>query len=69
MSVPSRSFFTLWAYCSKKNYAILDAMNKKLYFGEPLKAAVRDDLSEEDFQRLLRAPGVLFVRNDVILES
>jgi len=49
--------------------SLIDAMNKKLYFGEPLKAAVRDDLSEEDFQRLLRAPGVLFVRNDVILES
>lgn len=49
--------------------SLIDAMNKKLYFGEALKAAIRDDLSEEDFQRILRAPGVLFVREDVILES
>jgi len=49
--------------------SLIDAMNKKLYFGEALKAAVRDDLSEEDFQRILRAPGVLYVRDDVILES
>ena len=49
--------------------SLIDSMNKKLYFGESLKAAVRDDLSEEDFQRILRAPGVLYVRDDVILES
>jgi len=49
--------------------SLIDSMNKKLYFGESLKAAVRDDLSEEDFQRILRAPGVLYVRKDVILES
>ncbi len=49
--------------------SLLDSMNRKLYFGVPLKAAVRDDLSEEDFQRILRAPGVLFVREDVLLDS
>ena len=49
--------------------SLIDTMNKKLYFGESLKAAVRDDLSEEDFQRTLRAPGVLYVHDDVILES
>jgi hypothetical protein len=49
--------------------SLIDSMNKKLYFGESLKAAVRDDLSEEDFQRALRAPGVLYVRDDVLLES
>jgi tRNA A-37 threonylcarbamoyl transferase component Bud32 len=49
--------------------SLIDSMNKKLYFGESLKAAVRDDLSEEDFHRILRAPGVLYVRDDVILES
>jgi len=48
---------------------LIDSMNKKLYIGESLKAAVRDDLSEQDFQRILRAPGVLYVREDVLLES
>jgi len=49
--------------------SLIDSINKKLYFGQSLKAAVRDDLSEEDFQRVLRAPGVLYVREDVLLES
>ena len=48
--------------------SLIDTMNKKLYFGESLKAAIRDDLSEEDFQRTLRTPGVLYVRDDVLLE-
>jgi len=49
--------------------SMIDALNKKLYFGHPVTLAIRDDLTREEFQRLLREPGISFVGNDVILES
>jgi len=48
---------------------MIEEANRKLYFGEPLTAAVRDDLPPADFQRLLRQPGVVYVRDDIVLES
>lgn len=47
--------------------SLVDAINKKLYFGKHVEVAVRDDLPEEEFQRMLRDPGVLYVRDDIIL--
>lgn len=47
--------------------SLIDSMNKKLYFGDKIEAAVRDDFSYEEFQRILREPGVIYVRDDVIL--
>ncbi|MEE8605535.1 MAG: serine/threonine-protein kinase [Candidatus Aminicenantaceae bacterium] len=47
--------------------SMVDAINKKLYFGKHVEVAVRDDLPEEEFQRMLRDPGVLYVRDDIIL--
>jgi predicted Ser/Thr protein kinase len=49
--------------------SLIDEANQKRYFGEPLTASVRDDLPPGDLQRLLRQPGVAFVRDDVVLES
>jgi serine/threonine protein kinase len=49
--------------------SLVEAVNKKLYFGSPVKATVRDDLSTEDFQRILRAPGIVYIREDVVLKS
>jgi hypothetical protein len=49
--------------------SLIDEANRKVYFGEPLTASVRDDLAPADFQRLLRQPGVVYVRDDVVLES
>lgn len=48
--------------------SLIEAVNKKLYFGAQLKAAVRDDLSTEEFQRILREPGILYVREDIELK-
>lgn len=48
--------------------SLIEAVNKKLYFGAQIKAAVRDDLSTEEFQRILRKPGILYVREDIELE-
>jgi hypothetical protein len=47
--------------------SMVDAINKKLYFGKHVEVAVQDDLPEEEFQRMLRDPGVLYVRDDIIL--
>ncbi len=47
--------------------SLVDTINKKLYFGRPIEVAVRDDLPQEEFQRMLREPGIAFVREDVIL--
>ncbi|TET86546.1 MAG: serine/threonine protein kinase [Desulfobacteraceae bacterium] len=48
--------------------SLIEAVNKKLYFGAQIKAAVRDDLSTEEFQRILRKPGILYVREDIELK-
>jgi serine/threonine protein kinase len=49
--------------------SLINALNKKLYFGKPLTVAVRDDLSKDDFQRMMREPGVAYVSEDSILEG
>ncbi len=48
--------------------SMIEAVNKKLYFGKPVKAAVRDDLSNQEFQKVLREPGVMYVREDVVIK-
>ncbi len=48
--------------------SMVDQINKKLFFGKPIEIAVRDDFSSEEFQAMLREPGVAYVRDDVILE-
>jgi serine/threonine protein kinase len=49
--------------------SLIDLVNKKLYLGGNVEAAVRDDLSSAEFQRMLREPRVVYVRDDVILKS
>ena len=48
---------------------LIDLVNKKLYFGGNVEAAVRNDLSPNEFHRILREPGVIYVRDDVTLKS
>jgi hypothetical protein len=48
--------------------SMVDAINKKLYFAKHVEVAVRDDLSEGEFQRMLRESGIRYVRDDIILE-
>jgi len=49
--------------------SLIDSVNKKLYFGSPVGAAVRDDLSSDEFQRVVREPGVVYIRDDVVMIS
>jgi serine/threonine protein kinase len=46
--------------------SLIDAINAKLFRGEPFVAAVRDDVSPEQLRELLREPGVVYVREDVL---
>ncbi|UCC38543.1 MAG: protein kinase [Candidatus Aminicenantes bacterium] len=49
--------------------SLIDLMNKKLYFGSRIEAAVRDDLSSDEFQRVIRESGVVYIRDDVVMKS
>jgi NACalpha-BTF3-like transcription factor len=49
--------------------SLVDGVNKKLYFGKHVTAAIRDDLTKEQFQRMIRETGVVYVRDDVVLEA
>lgn len=44
----------------------MGAANKKLFFGNPLVVAIRDDLAGDELRRLLSGPGVFYVRDDVL---
>lgn len=48
--------------------SLVDEINKKRLIGRPVEVAVRDDLSEEEFQRMLRETGIQYVRDDIILK-
>ena len=44
--------------------SLIDGINKRLVFGRPVEAEVREVVAEEEFQKLLRQTGVLYVRDD-----
>ncbi len=48
--------------------SLVDLVNKKLYFGSHIEASVRDDLSPDEFQHILRRPSVTYVRDDIVLK-
>ncbi|MGD8376440.1 MAG: protein kinase [Acidobacteriota bacterium] len=48
---------------------LVDAVNRKQFIGEPVSAEIRDDLTGEALQQLLRQPGVAYVRPDVLEKS
>ena len=48
--------------------SLLDAVNEKHFYGGPIKAEIRDDLSPEEFEGMLRQRGMVYVRKD-LLES
>jgi serine/threonine protein kinase len=46
--------------------SLVDTINAKLFHGEPFEAAVRDDVSPEQLRDVLREPGVVYVREDIL---
>ena len=49
--------------------SLVEAVNRKIYFGKPVKAAVRDDMPSGEFQQILRESGIVYVREDIVLKS
>lgn len=49
--------------------SLLEAANQKLFYGDPLEVAVRDDLTLDELQGLLREPGVCYVREGLLPED
>ena len=47
-------------------YVQMDRLNARRFFGEPFTLTVRDDLSAEELQSLLRGSGVVYVREDLL---
>ena len=48
--------------------SLVDEINRKHFIGRQVEVAVRDDLSEEEFQRMLRETGIQYVRDDIVLK-
>jgi len=48
--------------------SMVDNINKKLYIGRSVEAVVRDDLSPDEFQSMLRETNVVYVRDDIVLD-
>jgi len=44
---------------------LIDSINRKLYLAKHISVEIKDDLADEELQSLLRAPGVVYVRDDV----
>jgi serine/threonine protein kinase len=44
--------------------SLIEGINKRLVFGKHVEAEVREVVAEEEFQKLLRQTGVLYVRDD-----
>jgi serine/threonine protein kinase len=47
--------------------SLLESMNRKLFFGEPMRVSVRDDVPQDELRRILQQPGILYVRDDLFL--
>jgi hypothetical protein len=44
--------------------ALLDSINRSMFFGDPFTLVIRDSAGPEDERAMLTSPGVLYVRED-----
>ncbi len=45
--------------------SLMEAVNGKYFHGRPIRLSVRDDLTPEEFRRMLQEGGILYLRDDV----
>jgi serine/threonine protein kinase len=45
-----------------------DSLNSSLFFGKPATMEIKDDLADSEIQKLVRQPGVTYIREDIALE-
>jgi len=48
---------------------LIEAVNKKLFFGKPVTGEIIDDPSAPELNRLLRRPGAVYIREGALPES
>jgi hypothetical protein len=46
--------------------SLVETINAKLFHGDPFEAAVRDDVTPEQLREILREPGVVYVRKEIL---
>lgn len=46
---------------------LVDSLNSKLLVGKHVTAEIKDDLTDQELQKLIRRPGVVYVRDDITL--
>ena len=49
--------------------SLIDAINKKLFLGKPVTGVIKDDLDDREFQNMLRDTGIVYARDDIMLEA
>jgi hypothetical protein len=49
--------------------SLTETLNGKLFYGEPLQVAIRDDVDAETLQSILREPGVHYVREGTVSDT
>ncbi len=47
--------------------ALVEEINRKLYFGKPIASEIRNDVPDDEFRNLLQQTGIVYARNDVML--
>jgi serine/threonine protein kinase len=45
-----------------------EALNSRLFFGKPATIEIKDDLTDSEVQKLVRQPGVTYIREDIAVE-
>ena len=45
-------------------HGTIDAINRKLFFGEPLTVTLKDSISPEEYNQMLHARGIIYLRDD-----
>jgi hypothetical protein len=48
---------------------LMEDVNRKMFFGDPLTVVVRDDVTAEEFRKMLQEPGALYLRDDALDSS
>jgi len=43
----------------------VESLNSSLFFGKPVTVEIKDDLLDADIKRLIRQPGVTYIRDDI----
>jgi phage gp37-like protein len=46
--------------------SLLDGANAKLFYGKPITGTIRDDMTDEELRTLIKQPGAVYVRDDVV---